>query len=146
MKIVSIKFSYLNEDLENLSIDIPKDLDSLDAILEFIEKKLEIKAEKLNDRYYTLSKDNLVDLCGTVLDNFAENSIPGSTVEILGTKVAQITDVDGKFMLQGVPKDASLRIRYLGYLTKIMSVADVLVMGDCPKILMSPHIIPTPQL
>ncbi|MCB0373252.1 MAG: TonB-dependent receptor plug domain-containing protein, partial [Muricauda sp.] len=135
----NIKFSYLNEDLENLSIDIPKDLDSLDAILEFIEKKLEIKAEKLNDRYYTLSKNNLVDLCGIVLDNFAENSISGSTVEILGTKVAQITDVDGKFMLQGVPKDASLRIRYLGYLTKIMGVADVLAMGDCPKILMSPH-------
>ena len=130
----NIKFSYLNEDLENLSIDIPKDLDSLDAILEFIEKKLEIKAEKLNDRYYTLRKDNLVDLCGTVLDNF-----PGSTVEILGTEIAKITDVDGKFMLQGVPKDASLRIRYLGYLTKIMSVADVLAMSDCPKILMSPH-------
>ena len=135
----NIKFSYLNEDLENLSIAIPKDLDSLDAILEFIEKKLEIKAEKLSDRYYALSKDNLVDLCGTVLDNFAENSISGSTVEILGTDIAQITDVDGKFLLQGVPKDASLRIRYLGYLTKIIGVSDVLAMGNCPNILMSPH-------
>lgn len=136
----NIKFSYLNEDLENLTITIPQQTTTLETILKFIQEKFQIRIEKLDDRYYTMVKDNTVDLCGHVFDNFAENSIPGSTIEILGTNRALITNDDGKFTIDGVPKDASIRIRYLGYLTKNMSVAEFLSLGDCPNILMSPHL------
>ena len=136
----NIKFSYLNEDLENLTITIPQQTTTLDTILKIIQEKFQIRIEKLDDRYYTMVKDNTVNLCGHVLDNFAENSIPGSTIEILGTNRALITNDDGKFTINGVPKDASIRIRYLGYLTKNMSVAEFLSLGDCPNILMSPHL------
>src|SRR5690606_6397829 len=94
---------------------------------------------KLSDRYYTLTKSSLVDVCGIVLDNFADNTIPGATVEILGTDIAQISDVNGLFNLKAVPRKASLKIRYLGYLTKYMSVEELLQQDECPKILLSQH-------
>jgi len=135
----NVKFSYINEDLEGLTIDAQKNPESLEDILSYIQEQFQIQYKKLNDRYYTLIKNSHVDLCGMVLDNFASNTIPGATVEILGTNRALITDDDGKFSIQDVPKDASIRIRYLGFLTQNMSVAEFLGLGECPKILMTPH-------
>ncbi|WP_235932764.1 carboxypeptidase-like regulatory domain-containing protein [Flagellimonas sediminis] len=135
----NVKFSYINEDLEGLTIDAQKKPESLEDILSYIQEQFQIQYKKLNDRYYTLIKNSHVDLCGMVLDNFASNTIPGATVEILGTNRALITDDDGKFSIQDVPKDASIRIRYLGFLTQNMSVAEFLGLGECPKILMTPH-------
>lgn len=134
-----VKFSYINEDMDGLSIDPPDGLSELEDILQFIETQFQIKAEKLSDRYYTLTKSSVVDVCGIVLDNFADNTIPGATVEILGTDIAQISDVNGVFNLKAVPRKASLKIRYLGYLTKYMSVEELLQQDECPKIFLSQH-------
>ncbi|MER3375074.1 MAG: carboxypeptidase-like regulatory domain-containing protein [Allomuricauda sp.] len=134
-----VKFSYLNEDLEDISVAVPKNLVALDDILAYIESQFQIETEKLNDRYYTLTKLPLVTLCGSVLDNFAENTIPGATIEVLGANNARTTDVNGSFTFSNVPRDASLKIRYLGYLTKYISVENLLQQGGCPKILMAQH-------
>ncbi|MGI6232910.1 MAG: SusC/RagA family TonB-linked outer membrane protein [Prevotella sp.] len=50
---------------------------------------------------------------GTVLDPTQEPVI-GATVQIDGTDVKTVTDLDGKFSLTNVPKDASVTITYLG--------------------------------
>lgn len=134
-----IKFSYLNEDLEELTITIPKDINSLEGILKYIEDTFRIETEKLNDRYYALSKDNLVSICGIVLDNFAENTVMGATVEVLGTDIAIITNSNGSFSLENIPRGASLQIRYLGYVTKYIKVETLLQQSNCPKILLDPH-------
>ena len=134
-----IKFSYLNEDLEGYTIKIPENLSSLTDILTYIQDKFRIIPEKLNDRYYALSKNNRVSLCGVVLDNFAENTVIGATVEVMGFNVAIITDSDGSFRLENVSRDASLRIRYLGYDTKYINVEALIQQGGCPKILLSPR-------
>lgn len=135
----NIKFSYLNEDLDDFTISIPENMVTLNDILDYIESRLQLQAEKLNDRYYTLTKSTNITLCGTVLDNFAENTIPGATVEVLGTEIAQTTDSNGGFMLHDVSRDASLKIRYLGYLTKYIPIKSLIQQGGCPKILMAQH-------
>ncbi|MEZ4811475.1 MAG: carboxypeptidase-like regulatory domain-containing protein [Allomuricauda sp.] len=135
----NIKFSYINEDLENITVNVPNSLVTLEAILGYIESQFQIKAQKLNDRYYTLTKSNLVDICGRVLDNFADNTVPGATVEVLGSDVAMATDTDGSFILSGVPRNATLRIRYLGYLTKMINVEDLVKEGGCTKILLAQY-------
>jgi hypothetical protein len=138
-KRFNVKFSYLNEDLDDIPMTIPKNLVSLEDILQYIENQYQIEANKLSERYYTLTKLRSVTLCGAVLDNFAENTIPGATVEVLGTTNAQTTDASGNFTLTDVPRDASLKVRYLGYLTKYISVENLLKQGGCPKILMAQH-------
>ena len=135
----NVKFSYINEDLENITITLPNNLVGLEDILGYIESQFQIKTEKLNDRYYTLAKNTLVNICGKVLDNFADNTVAGATVEVLGSDAAIATDTDGSFTLSDVPRNATLRIRYLGYLTKLVNVEDLTKEGGCPKILLAQH-------
>ena len=37
----------------------------------------------------------------------------GTTIEVLGDEKAIITDLNGDFLLEDIPRKASLRIRYL---------------------------------
>lgn len=134
-----IKFSYINKDLEDLTVTIPNNLVSLDDILGHIQSQFQIKAQKLNERYYTLTKSTLVKVCGQVLDNFAENNIPGATVEVFETQIAQTTDANGAFSLTDIPRNATLKIRYLGFNTKYVTVEELLKRGGCPTVLMSQH-------
>ncbi len=135
----NIKFSYINEDLEGISIDIPDNLVSLEDILSHIQSQLQIKSQKLSDRYYSFTKNTLVKVCGTILDNFAENNIPGATVEVFGTEIVQTTDSGGSFYLTDIPRNGTLKVRYLGFNTKYITVESLIKNGGCPKILMAQH-------
>ncbi len=132
-----IKFSYLNEDLEGLAAPTQQELPSLDDILNYLESQYEIKVEKLSDRYYGISRNLLVNVCGYILDNFAENTVPGATLEVLGGKGSMVTDENGAFILNNVPRNASLRIRFLGYTTKVVKIEELLNEKGCPKILLA---------
>ncbi|MEX0359804.1 MAG: carboxypeptidase-like regulatory domain-containing protein, partial [Allomuricauda sp.] len=112
---------------------------ALQDILDFIGSELQIKSQKLNDRYYTLTKNTLVRVCGQVLDNFAENNVPGATVEVFGTEIAQATNPNGSFLLTDIPRNATLKIRYLGFNTKYVTVEELMKKGGCPKILLAQH-------
>nr|WP_321410997.1 carboxypeptidase-like regulatory domain-containing protein [uncultured Allomuricauda sp.] len=134
-----VKFSYIDEDLNGLTIEIPENINTLKEILQYIEDTFRIETEKLNDRYYTLSKNNLVSICGVVLDNFADNTVIGATIEVLGTDTAKITDNNGSFLLENISRNASLQIRYLGYVSKYIKVETLLQQTGCPKILLAPY-------
>ena len=60
----------------------------------------------------------------------------GTTIEVLGEDKAIITDLNGEFLLEDIPRKASLRIRYLGYITKIVAV-ESLATTKCNTILLS---------
>ena len=131
-----VKFSYVDTDIEGIQIEVPTD-NQLQKILNNIAKQTGIEIKQLNERYYALSKSMFVDVCGRVLDNFAKNTIPGATIEVLGTERALITDTEGNFRLENVERTASLQVRYLGYTTKIVPVSDLNLENDCPKILLA---------
>ena len=133
----NIKFSYIDKDIEDLNTSIPNNLVALDDIILFLEDEFQIKLEKLSDRYYSIVKESLVDVCGRVLDNFAENTVMGATVEVLDSDVALTTDMDGNFRLQDIPRNASLKVRFLGFITQYVSVEELISGNNCPKILMA---------
>lgn len=135
-KQFDVKFSFVDEDVQDIVITVPDSAD-LEDILAALEDQTQIKIQKLNDRYYTLVKSSLVNVCGRVLDNFADNNIPGATIEVLGGKVAVVTDLTGNFTINKVPRDASLRIRFLGYVTKFIAVEDLISSEGCPDILLA---------
>ncbi|MEO9511930.1 MAG: carboxypeptidase-like regulatory domain-containing protein [Flavobacteriaceae bacterium] len=131
-----IKFSYVDEDLEKVEITTPSP-NSLHDILESIRAQTQIKIEKLNDRYYTLSKNTLIHICGRVLDNFAENTVSAASIEVLGSKIALVTDSEGLFAVNDIPRDALLKVRFLGYVTKYIPAESLIVQDDCPHILLA---------
>ncbi len=138
-KEYDIKFSYVDEAIKGLQLELPK-ATTLEGILSEIRSQTGLAIKKLDERYYTLSKTPFVTICGAVLDNFAKNSIPGATIEILGTEQALVTDMDGTFVLEEIPREASLKVRYLGYITKYVTIEDLLKNEGCTKILLAQNV------
>ena len=53
-------------------------------------------------------------LSGRVIDAKGE-PIPGANISVKGTTIGTITDMDGKFILENVPANATLVISYIGF-------------------------------
>ncbi len=60
-------------------------------------------------------------ITGTIIDETGEPMI-GVSVLVQGTTIGTITDLDGKFILGGVPVNATLVISYIGYKTQNVKV------------------------
>lgn len=135
-KDFDIKFSFADEDLQTILIIIPRE-NELPQILLNIQEQTQLIIERLNERYYTITKSTTVDICARVLDNFKENTIPGASVEVIDTENITITDSAGRFFLQNVPRKAVLRIRHLGYKTKFVVAEDHILFTPCKSILLA---------
>ena len=134
-----VKFSFVDEDLSGVAISIPS-FNNLNSILTAIENQTKLKIEKLSNRYYTIAKSSLVSICANVFDNYAENTIPGATIEVLGSEIAKVTNLDGSFTLEDIPRTASLKVRYLGYITKYIAIEEIADQPDCPTILLAQNL------
>lgn len=77
-------------------------------------------------------------ITGIVKDQLGDPII-GANVVVKGTTNGVITDLDGNFILQGVPANAVLQISYIGYLAQDVSVGnkssfDILLLEDTQKL------------
>ncbi|NKI33185.1 TonB-dependent receptor [Croceivirga thetidis] len=131
-----VKFSYLDEDLNGIELP-PQEYSSLANFLEVISAETELILSKINERYYSLVRPQNVSICGRVLDNFAKNTVPGATVELLDMDRALVTDIDGYFKMDNVPRGAMLKIRYLGYIIKFVPVDELSNTEGCTEILLA---------
>ncbi len=131
----SIKFSYVDTDIRDIEIRVPKTA-ALEEILTSIKVQTQLRIQKLNDRYYTFIKKTTIDICGTVLDNFEQNTVTGATIEILGSEVAVITDFDGNFSLSNVPRNAILQIKHQGFKTLFINVEKLVNTNPCATLLL----------
>ncbi len=133
-KEFDVKFSYVDKDIQALLIPNPKS-NVLEDILKDIQDQTQLKVQKINDRYYSLYKSTTVDICGLVLDNY-KNNLTRATVEVLNSKIAILTDFEGKFFLENIPRNTMLRIRHLGYKTQYITVEELTNQNPCKPILM----------
>ncbi|MGB5275289.1 MAG: carboxypeptidase-like regulatory domain-containing protein [Flavobacteriaceae bacterium] len=133
-----IKFSYVDDDLRNVQIMIPNSAD-LAGILASITDQTQIKIQRISDRYYSMAKSTTVDICATVLDNFEENTVMGATVEVLGSKIAMVTNSEGRFTLQKVPRKAILQIKFLGFKTLFIEAGELIDTNKCKTLLLDPY-------
>ena len=134
----NIKFSYVDEDLQPLQVQVPQST-SLDGILQDLGAQTQLEIEKLSDRYYTLAYTATVDLCARVLDNFGENNAAGASVEVLGSNTSIVTDADGRFALENVPRDATLLLRHLGFKPLYVTAGELAASKPCARILLRIH-------
>ncbi|WKB80342.1 TonB-dependent receptor [Cellulophaga lytica] len=112
----NIRFSYVDKDIEPFNIK-PSTSTNLNNILSYITTKTDLKLTQLNKRYFALSKENTISIHAKFLDNFEQNTINGASVEVLQHNIATVTDSTGYFTLNKVPKNAVIRIRFIGYKT-----------------------------
>ncbi len=101
------------------------------------DDQTQLKIQKLSERYYTLTKSATVDICALVLDNFEKNTVPGATVEVLGSSLAAITDLNGRFAFQNIPRKAVLQIKHLGFKPLFLVAEDLVNHNPCTNILLA---------
>ena len=130
-----VKFSFVDEDLATLEVNIPE-FSRLSLILEDLRVQTQLIITKLNDRYYTLSKSTTVDVCGRVLDNFERNTVVGATIEVLGSDIATVADLDGEFRLTNIPRKAVIRIRHIGFRNQFITAEDYISNNPCKEIVL----------
>ncbi len=131
-----IKFSYADEDIRMRNVVTPQ-TENLKDILEDVQKQTQLQIQKLNERYYTISKRSSIDICGIVLDNFERNTVTGATIEVLGTKTAVITDSDGHFAIGNVPRTAKIQMKHIGYKTLFVDAQDLMKQAPCTTLLLA---------
>lgn len=131
-----VKFSYADADLKGIKIIKPKKYD-LRAAIDHISEKSSLEIQKLNDRYYSISKKSAISICATVLDNYEDNTIPGATVQILNTDKATITDLEGAFYLENIPRKAIVQITHLGFKPYFTTAEDLIGTPSCKKIVLA---------
>tara|TARA_R110002049_G_scaffold131504_1_gene290267 strand:+ start:1794 stop:4355 length:2562 start_codon:yes stop_codon:yes gene_type:complete len=134
----NIKFSYADDDLQLLQITVPS-TNSLPEIIEELRKQTTLGITQLDDRYFAISKPNFINICANVVDNFENTTIINATVEILGSNISQITDLEGRFFIEEVPRNANIAIKHLGFKTKYLSAEELAGDNPCKTILMSPN-------
>lgn len=71
-----------------------------------------------------------VTISGTIVEADTNETLPGATIQVLdakrkGTITGTASDSDGKFTLQNVPSDASIKISYVGYEPETISVSEL---------------------
>ncbi|MGB5497448.1 MAG: TonB-dependent receptor plug domain-containing protein, partial [Maribacter sp.] len=130
-----IKFSYVDEDIGGVTISIPE-TDSLQEILHSIQNQTQVKIQKLNERYFTVTKSTTVDICAIVLDNFKENTVTASSVEVFESDVATITGEDGHFSLQNIPRKSIIQIKHIGFKPLFLSAEELVSQKPCKSLLL----------
>ncbi|MGI9550173.1 MAG: TonB-dependent receptor [Aurantibacter sp.] len=134
--LFNIKFSYADANIQSTEIVRPTG-ESLEGILNNLRNQTQIEIQKLNERYYTLTKGDTVDICATVLDNYEQNTVMGATVEVLDSETNTITDLDGTFSLNNIPREAILRINHIGYKSLFIEAEDLVNLNPCATLLLA---------
>ena len=131
-----IKFSYVDDDIQDIQIIVPKSI-VLEEVITDILNQTQIKIQRLNERYYTVSKSTTVDICALVLDNFKKNTLSGASIEVLGSSIAVITDLDGAFSFENIPRKAIIQIKHLGFKPFFISAEELINSNPCTTLLLA---------
>ena len=126
----NIKFSFIDADLKEMKVEVSNN-SKLEPILDTIRRQTQLKIEKLNSRYYSISKSNTVTICAQVLDNFKKNTIPGASVQVLGSTVSGVTNSEGSFSFTDIPRKSVLQIKHLGFKTLFITAEELVQEQPC---------------
>jgi hypothetical protein len=119
-----VRFSYAAEDLNEISVEFTNQ-DSLDSSLEFLEGRLPIEFDKIDDRYITVIKNSTDFLCGRIIAADTGEPLENATILSTLTMYGGVTNVDGTFYIPKYLLNEHLVIRYVGYQSWEIAVSDL---------------------
>src|SRR5688572_28560199 len=70
-----------------------------------------------------LAQGQTIRIVGTVRDEANAITLPGVPVEVVGTPISTVTDVDGRYVLPVPPGSHQVRVALEGYQEKVVNVA-----------------------
>jgi len=132
----SVKFSYADKDINTIRIK-KTNATSIEIILNELRNSTGLTITKLNDRYYTLTNTETISICGFVLDNYEENTIPGATVEIFESNLGSVTNANGKFSFENVPENSLVYIKHIGFKPIFIEAKELAATNECKVIAMA---------
>src|SRR5690554_5481714 len=71
-----------------------------------------------------VNAQNSRSIQGTVIEKSTNEAIPGASVQIQGTTVGTVTDLDGQFTLNVATEDAVLVVSFIGFATQEIPVGN----------------------
>jgi TonB-linked SusC/RagA family outer membrane protein len=74
-----------------------------------------------------------VDVQGAILDENGKG-IPGATIRVKGTESATMSDINGRFSLNGINEEAILVVSFLGYSTQEIKITSNMTIKLAPKL------------
>ncbi|NCQ58976.1 MAG: TonB-dependent receptor plug domain-containing protein, partial [Flavobacteriales bacterium] len=118
-ELFEVRFSYATQDIENIEVNTPDYTNTLNFLLETLNKTTGLQFRFIDGRYITITKfeEDFIDVCGILIDAQTLFPLEGATIQIQETSQTTISNTSGNFMLQNVPKKATLQISYIGYNT-----------------------------
>ena len=131
-----IKFSYSDNLVANIRVSITLTGKNLDAILREIKKQTNFIFQKVSERYIiVLDKDekSKTAACGYLLDIISQEPLQEASITILSSSIGTTTGRDGYFQLASVSPNDTIKISFIGYLSKLF-LAKELIKKPCKYI------------
>ena len=132
-----IKFSYIPKDIEGIKINLPGDNVTIEELIGFLNKNDVLSFKLLESNRIAVALKSNITICGIILGEDDLKPLIGATIfNDQGTST--ITNTDGSFILENISLSGTLRINYLGYLSKeIKSISLLKTDGKCAEILLA---------
>lgn len=133
-----VRFSYREQDLEDVQIMLPQKEMQLLQLLDFLEGQTSLKFEVLDSRYIAISSSpKLISFCGIILDSTTGEPLSGASIATLDNRNSHISNPDGRFYLEEIPHGTELQIRFLGFKETIVKAT---AEGSCVDIFLEPRV------
>ena len=126
LKIIESKSQFTffyNDDFIDLNNKISLNMNnqSIDDLLSALLINTGVTYKIMEDNFVVITPVDRVKqarVTGTITDSQTGETLPGVYVLIEGTNIGTITDVDGKYSLEGPPPNSVLVFSYMGYITE----------------------------
>ncbi len=124
-ELFDIKFSYIDENINEVFIAPPILTDQLTSILTRIENQTSLIFQNLDGHYYSISKRKGQFACGKIIDHLTKDGIFGATIQSANSNDVVVSDSNGNFNLHNIKPKTLLRIRSLGYESHFVNASDL---------------------
>lgn len=136
-----IRFSFLEQDVESISVPQPSSQLNLKETLAFLEKESGLSFKIIDERYIAItSAPKIITFCGYVLDADSLEPLAGATVQTTDLSKSAITDHQGKFTLPELKTGTEIFIKFLGYPDYLLKAQNPKE-DDCIQIKIKPAIL-----
>ena len=134
----NVKFSYSTVEVDSVYVVPPLENDILQNIIDKLNNDTVLNFKFLNERYITVSTiKESIRICGTLIPNNENTSLLGASVAIQNSTKGVIANENGYFNLDGVDRNATVVISFLGYKTLVFSAKELqYISGNCNTIVL----------